>query len=49
MHGVPVLEFVTDWLESTPAEHRLVIGAAEDWQRIDAALGKRCRNAACVA
>ena len=40
--------FVTDWLEIKTAEHRLVIKAKEDWQRIYAALGKRCPNAKFV-
>ncbi len=40
--------FVTDWLEIKTAEHRLVVKAKEDWQRIYAALGKRCPNARFV-
>lgn len=40
--------FVTDWLEIKTAEHRLVIKAKDDWQRIYAALGKRCPNAKFV-
>jgi hypothetical protein len=40
--------FVTDWLEIKTADHRLVIKAKDDWQRIYAALGKRCPNATFV-
>ena len=40
--------FVTDWLEIKTADHRLVVKAKEDWDRIYAALGKRCPNAKFV-
>lgn len=40
--------FVTDWLEIKTADHRLVVKAKEDWERIYAALGKRCPNATFV-
>jgi hypothetical protein len=40
--------FVTDWLEIKTADHRLVVKAKEDWQRIYEALGKRCPNAKFV-
>jgi len=34
--------FVTDWLEIKTAEHRLVVKAKDDWDRLYRALGKRC-------
>lgn len=40
--------FVTDWLEIKTADHRLVVKAKQDWERIYAALGKRCPNAKFV-
>jgi type IV secretory pathway TrbD component len=41
--------FVTDWLELKTAEHRLVIKAKHDWERLYRALGKRCPVAKFVA
>jgi hypothetical protein len=41
--------FVTDWLEIKTDEHRLVIKAKEDWQRLYSALQRRCPAAKFVA
>jgi hypothetical protein len=40
--------FVTDWLEIKTAEHRLVIKAKDDWQRLHSALQRRCPGAQFV-
>jgi hypothetical protein len=37
--------FVTDWLEIKTADHRLIIKAKQDWQRLLETLRARCPNA----
>jgi hypothetical protein len=41
--------FVTHWLEIRTAEHRLVIKAKHDWERLYRALAARCPAAVHVA
>jgi len=40
--------FVTDWLEIKTAEHRFLMKANDDWERVYRALGKRCPAAKFV-